>query len=77
MRVHIAKINGILYSGEADSLTAPGVAGELTVLSHHMPLVTTLKPGRLTLRLGNEEVFVHNVEHGVLEVTPTTTTVLL
>jgi len=77
MQVYIARTNGILFSGEADSLTAPGSEGELTVLEHHVPLVTNLKPGRLVVKRGGEEVFVHDVARGVLEVTPESATVLL
>jgi len=75
--IHIAKTNGVLFSGEADSITAPGVEGELTALPHHVPLVTNLQKGRLIVKKGDEEVFVHDVEKGVLEVTPEGATVLL
>jgi F-type H+-transporting ATPase subunit epsilon len=76
MHVHIAQVNGVLWSGEADSLTAPGSDGELTILPRHIPLVTTLRPGRITVRAsGKEEVF--EVERGVLEVSKTGATVLL
>ena len=77
MHIHIAKVNGILFSGEADSLTAPGTGGELTILTHHVPLVTTLKEGRLTVKRAGGEVFTHDVERGILEVTTTSATVLL
>lgn len=77
LHIHIARTNGILFSGEADALTAPGVVGELTVLPHHIPLVTVLKPGRLVVKKGGAEIFVHDVVHGVLEVTAESATVLL
>lgn len=77
MNIHIAKINGVLWDGEADAITAPGTEGELTVLHDHMPLVTNLKEGRLVVKKGGEEVFVHEVDHGVLEVTGESVTVLL
>lgn len=76
LKVHIAKVNGILYHGQADSLTAPGTMGEMTILPHHVPLVTTLRPGRITVKKdGGEEHF--DVEHGILEVTKESATVLL
>lgn len=76
LTVHIAKVNGILFHGQADSVTAPGSTGELTVLPNHIPLVTTLRPGRITVRHDNtEEVF--EVERGILEVTKEAATVLL
>lgn len=77
MKIHIAKVNGILWSGEADELTAPAREGEVTVLRGHVPLVTTLAQGTIVVRKDHEDVFTHDVERGVLEVTGTTATVLL
>ena len=77
IKIHIAKIHGVLFSDEADSITVPGTEGELTILPNHMQLATNLKEGRLVVKRGGEEVFTHDVEHGVLEVTATTATVLL
>jgi len=50
MHLIIAKVNEVLYDGEAESLTVPAVAGEMTVLARHMPLITTLKQGIVTVR---------------------------
>ena len=78
MYIHIAKTNGVLWSGEADSLTAPGSEGEMTILAHHVPLATTLKPGVLVVKKSGAEVFTYTLERGgVLEVTTTSATVLL
>jgi len=77
MQVDIVKVHGILWSGEASSVTAPGVEGELTVLSKHVPLVTALKEGRLVVKREDREVFTHSIEGGVLEVTCKNVTVLL
>lgn len=76
MRVVIAKVNEVLFEGEAQSLTVPGAAGEMTVLGHHMPLVTTLKKGDITLRTGSEEKK-FPIHSGVLEVTSRGATVIL
>ena len=77
MKVYIAKTNGVLYSDEADSLTAPTATGILTVLPNHMPLVTVLREGRLVVKKDTEEVFTYEVKTGVLEVTGESATVLL
>ena len=77
IQVHIAKINGVLFSGEADALSVPGTEGMLTVLPHHMRLATNLKAGRITVKRGGEEVFTYDITHGVLEVSNRTATVLL
>jgi F0F1-type ATP synthase epsilon subunit len=77
MLVHIAKVNGVLFSAEADSLTAPASEGEVTILSHHTQFASVLRPGKLTVKKGGVVVFEHDVERGVLEVTPESATVLL
>lgn len=77
MLVHIAKTNGVLFSGEADSLTAPGSEGEMTILPHHTQLASILRPGHLTVKKGGTVIFEHDIERGVLEVTRESATVLL
>ncbi len=77
MYLTIAKTNGVLWSGEADSCTVPGVEGELTVLTGHTPLVTTLRKGVITVKKGEKELFVHECERGILEVTTNDLTLLL
>ncbi|MCL2452344.1 MAG: F0F1 ATP synthase subunit epsilon [Alphaproteobacteria bacterium] len=39
----------LVFSGEALSVTVPGVEGEFTVLSGHAPLISNLKPGVVTI----------------------------
>jgi len=77
MKIHIAHVNGVLYSDEADSVSVPGAEGRLTVLQEHMPLVTTLKPGHLVVKKGGTEVFTYDLKGGILEVTGKHATVLL
>lgn len=40
-----------------DSVTIPTQEGEITVLPGHIPLVSNLAPGVLTVRKGNEEEY--------------------
>ncbi|HVA93016.1 MAG TPA: F0F1 ATP synthase subunit epsilon [Chloroflexota bacterium] len=40
---------------QADMVIAPGGAGEIGILPRHIPLITTLKPGELRVRRGQEE----------------------
>jgi F-type H+-transporting ATPase subunit epsilon len=76
MQVVIAKVDEVLFEGQADSLTVPGSAGEMTVLGHHMPLVTTLKAGEILVRVGGDEKR-FAVTGGVLEVRSDGATVIL
>lgn len=78
MKVLIAKVDEVLYQGEAHSLTVPGAAGELTVLGHHEPLLTTLKPGEARVRASQgAEPEVFAIAGGVLEVNAEGATILL
>ena len=72
----IASVGATLFDGAAVSATLPGSAGELTILAHHEPLVTTLKEGTITVRetLGEKKF---DVEDGVLECSGNKAVVLL
>ncbi|HTV33057.1 MAG TPA: F0F1 ATP synthase subunit epsilon [Methylocella sp.] len=39
----------LVFSGEALSVTVPGAEGEFTILSGHAPLISSLKPGLVTI----------------------------
>jgi len=45
----------LAYQDEVDSVVLPGSEGELGVLPHHAPLVSTLGTGELRLRKGGQE----------------------
>lgn len=78
MRVVIAKVGEVYFDGEAKSVTLPASEGEMTVLSGHMPLVTTLVAGTITLRENADATpkeFV--IESGVLEIHKDGATVIL
>ena len=76
MHVVIAKVDEIFFDGEASSLTAPGAEGEMTVLPRHMPLITTLKAGTITVRQGEREQK-FPVTGGIMEVRGDGATVIL
>jgi F-type H+-transporting ATPase subunit epsilon len=47
----------LLFSGEVESVVAPGADGQFTVLANHAPVMTTLKAGVVTIN-GDEKLFV-------------------
>jgi F-type H+-transporting ATPase subunit epsilon len=78
MILTIAKVDEILFEGDAYSVTLPTAAGEVTVLSEHMPLATTLVPGTVRVRRERDSSYEEfAVTSGVLEVTPEGATILL
>ena len=44
-----------LASTEADSVTIPGVEGDITAMPAHAPFLTTLRPGHVVVRSGASE----------------------
>jgi F-type H+-transporting ATPase subunit epsilon len=64
-----------VFEGDADIVVLPGSDGEMGILPHHAPLLTTLKMGIIKVRLsGHEEIF--TVAGGVAEVQPDLVTIL-
>ncbi len=47
-----------LLTVEAESVTAETVVGEITILPHHLPLLTQLKEGILTYQVNGKKKFV-------------------
>jgi F-type H+-transporting ATPase subunit epsilon len=64
-----------LFSGAVDQVDLPGAEGDMGILAGHAPLVTTLRPGVVTIfRGGQREPIV--VTGGFAEVGPAGLTVL-
>ena len=75
IRVEIVRQDRPVVEGDVDIVVAPGEDGEMGILPHHAPLLTTLKPGERKVRYqGREEVVA--ISGGVMEVQPTLVTVL-
>jgi len=65
----------MVFEGDVDIVVLPGTAGEMGVLPHHAPLLTTLNYGVIKVRIkGKEEIF--TVAGGVAEIQPDIVTVL-
>ena len=75
IRCEIVSQDRMVFEGDVDIVVLPGAAGEMGVLPHHVPLLTTLKYGFVKVRVKNhEEIFA--VAGGVAEVQPDIVTVL-
>ena len=67
----------LLVSGNVEQVIVPGSEGEMTVLAHHAPLLTTLRPGLLDIGFpGGGEHQRYFVRGGFAEVSPGGLTVL-
>jgi F-type H+-transporting ATPase subunit epsilon len=75
IRCEIVSQDRVVYQGDVDMVIIPGTGGEMGILPHHAPVLTTLKYGVVKVRrAGSEQVFA--VAGGVAEVQPDLITVL-
>ena len=75
IRCEIASQDHLVFEGDVDIVVLPGADGEMGVLPHHAPLLTTLNMGVIKVRAGAEE-HIFTVTGGVAEVQPQIVTVL-
>jgi len=77
IRVDIVSAEGEIFSGVAEMVIAPASQGEVGITPRHAPLLTSLKPGEVRVKLPDEaeERFFY-VTGGILEVQPHVVTVL-
>lgn len=75
MHLDIITPEKTIYSGEITSLTVPTATGEITVLPHHMNLLTTIVPGEVIIREGNKIQYL-GVTGGFLEIANNKVTLL-
>lgn len=69
LKVEIITAERVVLQEEVDMVVAPGADGQLGILPHHVPLLTTLQVGELRLKKGDEEISLA-VTGGFLEVQP-------
>jgi len=69
LQVELVTAEGRLVSREADFVVAPGIEGELGVLPRHIPLLTPLRAGEVTVRNDGNDEYIF-VAGGFLEVLP-------
>lgn len=75
IRCEIVSQDRQVFSGDADMVIVPGAAGEMGILPHHSPLLSTLQYGVVRVRYqGKEDIF--TVAGGVVEVLPDCVTLM-
>lgn len=78
MTIHcdIVSAESAIFSGLVEIVVASGVQGDLGIVYGHAPLLTSLQPGPVRIRLQNGEEQVYYVSGGYLEVQPNVVTIL-
>lgn len=64
--VNVVTPKGVIAHTDTDSLQAPGEEGEFELLPGHVPMLTALKPGVLTI--GNKQRARYAVSNGYLRI---------
>lgn len=68
LKLEIVTPEAKVFSDDVEMVTLPGVDGELGIFPMHVPLMTQIVPGEITVRKGGEDVFVA-VGEGFVEIT--------
>ena len=77
IQIDVVSAEESIFSGEAEFVVAPAVMGEVGIYPRHTPMLTTIKPGALRIKLAdNAEEQLIFVSGGILEVQPGLVTVL-
>ncbi len=66
----------LMFTGAVESVIVPGTEGEFTVLKDHAPLMSTLKPGVVTIAEAGAKVTRLFVRGGFADVNPAGLTIL-
>lgn len=56
MKIEIITPEKVSYSETADQISLPTAEGEITILPGHIPLLTQLLPGELSIKKGNQTI---------------------
>lgn len=77
VHIDVVSAEASIFAGEAEFIVVPASAGEVGIFPHHAPMVTTIKPGALRIKLSDstEETLIF-ISGGLLEVQPGLITVL-
>ena len=76
VKIEIVSPERLVLSEQARSVTVPGAEGYFTVLGEHAPLMTTLKPGFITVTDMGNVAHVFYVRGGFADVAPNGLTIL-
>ena len=76
MHLDILTPEQTIFSGEAESVTIPGMEGSFQVLNNHAPIIAALKTGTIKVKAHNQESR-YQVNSGIVEVLKNKVTVLV
>ena len=75
LKLEIVTPEAKTYSEEVDSVTLPGIEGEMGIFPMHVPLMTQIVAGEITVRKGGQDFYLA-VGEGFVEITSARVAVL-
>lgn len=75
-RLSIVTPEKVVYEEDVSSIVAPGTLGYLGILSNHAPIITSLKPGKLTVKDNTGSEINFAISGGFLENSSNSCTIL-
>lgn len=76
MQLEVVSAEAAIFSGKVKRINATGIAGELGIHPGHRQLLTSLKPGKISIILAWDKEEIFYISGGILEVQPKIVTVL-
>jgi len=77
LKLTIASVAQAVFEDDANSVTAPGVMGEMQILANHEPLISALRAGTVTIEKVDGTKEAVEIDGGVLEVSDNHATILI
>jgi len=68
LKLEIVTPDGTIYSEDVEMVTLPGVVGQLGVYPQHVPLMTQMVPGEISVHQGARDYYLA-VGEGLIEIT--------
>ncbi|MST95342.1 MAG: F0F1 ATP synthase subunit epsilon [Pedosphaera sp.] len=68
LKLEIVTPEARTYSEDVEMITLPGTEGEMGIYPNHVPLMTQIKPGEITVLKGGQQYFLA-VGEGFVEIT--------
>ena len=75
LKLEIVTPEAVTFSEDVEMVTLPGIEGEMGIYPEHVPLMTQVVPGEITVRKGGQETYLA-VGEGFVEITAKRVSVL-
>ncbi len=69
LKLKIVTPERVLHEGEVNQVTLPTQLGQVTILPHHIPLVSVLSHGEIIVTSAHDEILIA-IEGGFVEIVP-------